>query len=415
MGIPGMMLPRQTSPYQDDVGAKPMDLMTLISTLSNPSLNNSQTMGNSNFQTPQGDLSVGGDPSTLSGRIQEFLGAKQPNQGGQIQDILAGRFQQPTPTFSDIGNSAIQTLQGGQYVPAQNVANQRLSSSMDALSKISSLQEQQARGNYYNAQAKIGGTTAFAQTMAQINSDPTLSGLSQMEKIRIAQNKVGTNLTVGPDGQVSDMGGAAQSLGNLKAGETQGQKNVELTMNPQIAGASKTAELGAQRTFEQPKAISALAENSANTQNVLSKINEALPQVGNFTAGIGSVTAAIPGTPAADLDANLKTIGSNLGFQKLQAMRAASPTGSALARVTQQEILMLQQTMNNISQSQSPGQLKANLINLKSQLADQDSRIKAAYKLTYPNGEGTNIPAQNDANKNINSGGGVVHFNDLPQ
>lgn len=201
-------------------------------------------------QQVPGDFSVAGNVGTLSGRIQEALGAKQPDPGGQVQDILSGRFQSPPPSFDDIGNSAIQTLQTGSYVPAQQYADKRMENAMTRLTALAKVQ-------YL---AKGGGSgSVFAQTMEAINSDPDLAQLSPMDKIRLAQNKVGTNLTMGANGQVSDMAGAAQGLGNLaygekKGGET-GTQQVKQAYEPVTAGMTQNAKNEADITAAAPKAI----------------------------------------------------------------------------------------------------------------------------------------------------------------
>ena len=55
------------------------------------------------------------------------------------------------------------------------------------------------------------------------------------------------------------------------------------------------------------------------------------------------------------------TIKANIGFDKLQAMREASPTGGALGQVSNQELSSLQAVFGNLDQSQSEEDLKYNL------------------------------------------------------
>lgn len=108
----------------------------------------------------------------------------------------------------------------------------------------------------------------------------------------------------------------------------------------------------------------AAARDRARTkaQLVISKINEAITQVSPLSAGVvGQTTAAIGGTPAANLEATIDTIQANIGFDELQAMRDASPTGGALGQVAIRELDMLQSTLASLKQKQSPDQLKSNL------------------------------------------------------
>ena len=51
----------------------------------------------------------------------------------------------------------------------------------------------------------------------------------------------------------------------------------------------------------------------------------------------------------------------NLGFDKLQAMRDASPTGGALGQVSEMELRQLNAAFGDFEQSLSPEELKYNL------------------------------------------------------
>ena len=95
---------------------------------------------------------------------------------------------------------------------------------------------------------------------------------------------------------------------------------------------------------------------------VLDTLDKAIPMIGATTAGLGGWAMGIlPGTEARDLKANIETIKANLGFQQLQAMRDASPTGGALGQVAVQELKALQSTVSSLDPEQSPAQLKANM------------------------------------------------------
>ena len=91
-------------------------------------------------------------------------------------------------------------------------------------------------------------------------------------------------------------------------------------------------------------------------------INRGLPMVDNWTAGLGgSLLSNLAGTDAADLSKLLESVKANAGFDKLQSMREASPTGGALGQVSNTELGFLQSVFGNLEQSQSPEQLKYNL------------------------------------------------------
>tara|TARA_R110002074_G_scaffold206266_1_gene374762 strand:- start:46 stop:1101 length:1056 start_codon:yes stop_codon:yes gene_type:complete len=90
-------------------------------------------------------------------------------------------------------------------------------------------------------------------------------------------------------------------------------------------------------------------------------IGRALPLIGDFTTGFGAYLKGIPGTDAKVLNNLLETVKANIGFDKLQAMREASPTGGALGQVSNQELSALQGVFGNLDQANNASELKYNL------------------------------------------------------
>ncbi len=83
------------------------------------------------------------------------------------------------------------------------------------------------------------------------------------------------------------------------------------------------------------------------------------------TGFVGSRVSAIPGTAAHDIASLLDTVRANIGFDRLQQMRAASPTGGALGQVSEMENRLLQSTFGALNQSQTEDQFRRNLNRLK--------------------------------------------------
>jgi hypothetical protein len=126
---------------------------------------------------------------------------------------------------------------------------------------------------------------------------------------------------------------------------------------------------------KEDKAKEVRAANQQRTSDVVTQdIDRALKILKDsptFTAGIGgSLLSGVPGTGARDFKALVDTVRANVGFDKLQAMREASPTGGALGQVAVQEIAYLQATIANLEQSQSPEQLEDNLRRVKNAYLD---------------------------------------------
>ncbi len=84
------------------------------------------------------------------------------------------------------------------------------------------------------------------------------------------------------------------------------------------------------------------------------------------TTGLGGqLLSNVGGTQARDLEALTETIKANTGFDRLQAMREASPTGGALGQVSNMELRQLNSAIGNLDQSQSQAQFIDNLRRVK--------------------------------------------------
>ncbi len=128
-------------------------------------------------------------------------------------------------------------------------------------------------------------------------------------------------------------------------------------------------------------------EQAANTaigaaDRVINEVKDAKKLVSGFTAGAGSYLSAIPLTDAKDLSKRLNTIKANLGFDRLQQMRDASPTGGALGQVAVQELIALQSTIASLDQDQSPTQLKEALDKIEFHYSNWRDTVRKSGKAT---------------------------------
>jgi hypothetical protein len=114
----------------------------------------------------------------------------------------------------------------------------------------------------------------------------------------------------------------------------------------------------------------------------------------------------IPGTPAYDLKTKLESIKANLGFEQLQALRNASPTGGALGAVSEQENRLLQATIANLDPNQSDAQLKKQIMKVEHHL--QRVRQLMAGQNPGPQSPDPGAPAQQQRT------GKIVNYNELP-
>jgi hypothetical protein len=109
---------------------------------------------------------------------------------------------------------------------------------------------------------------------------------------------------------------------------------------------------------------------------IVAKVDSILPRVSNMTAGVlGSTLAKAPfNTEARDLAADIESLTASIGFDELQKMRAASPTGGALGQISDRENALLANVVASVRQDQSPANLKRNLQIVRESAA----RIQAA-------------------------------------
>jgi hypothetical protein len=133
---------------------------------------------------------------------------------------------------------------------------------------------------------------------------------------------------------------------------------------------------------KEAEAIKARQSNALErAQSVMGSVQQALDMTSPLTAGgIGAVVGKIPGTKAFDLRRKVEEVKANIGFQELQAMREASPTGGALGQVAVQELTMLQAVLGSLDANQSPAQLSQSLNKVYNHFSKWSRAVKEAQQ-----------------------------------
>jgi hypothetical protein len=141
------------------------------------------------------------------------------------------------------------------------------------------------------------------------------------------------------------------------------------------------------------KARRGVDEFMAQNSIVLGDIDKALETVGVFSTGAGAALKDLPViggiTPAGQMESLMETIRANVGFDKLQAMREASPTGGALGAVTEKELAFLQAVFGSLRQDLSPENVTRNLTRLREHMVGREQRIRDAFAADFPTVEET--------------------------
>lgn len=130
----------------------------------------------------------------------------------------------------------------------------------------------------------------------------------------------------------------------------------------------------------------------------------------NTTGLVGNYLSKIPGTAAHDLSTQIDTIEAAVGFDRLQAMRDASPTGGALGQVSERELALLSASLGSLKQSQSKEQFLRTLESVERHYLSAVAAIQA-QQAAYANGQGggSTAPATTTtAPPSAGTGGGVT-------
>lgn len=172
---------------------------------------------------------------------------------------------------------------------------------------------------------------------------------------------------IGPDGKVDIISGGGvnvdvNNMGNIPAGYKvdYDEAGNPVSMSP-IPGSPDDVKA---------KDAAAAAEAGQGTKAtygniVVEDIGRAVDRIKadpTMTTGMfGSLLANWAGSEAHSVSKLLDTVKANAGFDRLQAMREASPTGGALGAVTERELSLLQSAIGNLEQSQNADDLVFNL------------------------------------------------------
>ena len=242
-------------------------------------------------------------------------------------------------------------------------------------------QGQQAENVNFPRLQGQGGNAASNQTRTQA----PLALAPQVPQQRIGLNEGlirtgGAMVGASQDGGLQAFQAGTDMYGQI---EDYNRSQALAEYNAQISANAKQAQINKQEAAAAAKAKKA-ATGAVSPYNavVLQTIDDIIPVLdkdingwlnqnlgmGGWTTGtLGELMKGIGGTGARDLNAKLETLRSNIGFDRLQKMRMDSPTGGALGSVSERELSQLNSALGNLEQSQSPEQLKENLIRIRDQ------------------------------------------------
>ena len=142
------------------------------------------------------------------------------------------------------------------------------------------------------------------------------------------------------------------------------------------------ADLKLQGAFNQDTA--ALSGSTNAMDRLATAANEALnhPGLGGVT-GFSSLFPSIPGGDAADAQAKLNTLKSQVAFGVLQDMRNNSKTGGALGAVSDSEGKRLEANLAALENAQSEKQMKESLQKIIEYTEGAKERLRSSFNLRH--------------------------------
>ena len=105
--------------------------------------------------------------------------------------------------------------------------------------------------------------------------------------------------------------------------------------------------------------------------------------IGNVQGNIPETVLSLSSQDAANALSDYNALLAVAGFQELQAMRDASPTGGALGQVSDSENRLLQQSAFASSRTQSEAKFRESLRTYLKLLRESKGRVEKAYERTY--------------------------------
>lgn len=186
-----------------------------------------------------------------------------------------------------------------------------------------------------------------------------------------APKRVGTAMvqSAGGDGGIETVGyvgGALENEARVKTrGRTVGKAEGEIIAEDMTLSQTASNEIG--RT---------LRNKIAEVEDTSMLIDRVVDQVDWSSAGSIQGLKRIDGSGPANVAANLGTIQARATFDQLNAIRQS---GMTLGQVTEKEIELLGRAVRALEQSQSPEQLKQNLIEYKKRLQRSVELLQRDY------------------------------------
>jgi hypothetical protein len=175
----------------------------------------------------------------------------------------------------------------------------------------------------------------------------------------------------------------AAAMREFETGNKPGRAGgVNIQMGQPIPGTGKGEKVAAEALTAMEGVAAKYDKTIALAERLLK--NPALDGIiGNVQGNIPETALSLLSQDAANALSDYNALLAVAGFQELQAMRDASPTGGALGQVSDSENKLLQQSAFASSRTQSETKFRESLKTYMKLLRESKARVEKAYERTY--------------------------------
>jgi len=218
--------------------------------------------------------------------------------------------------------------------------------------------------------SSLMGADNFKKTFEALGGKEQYNVLTATEKSKLGLPINGT-FQISPEGKITEVGGSKTvvNVGGGKSGPQFGTIPAGFMLSQTADGSYQMVPVvGSPADIEARKIADSKGKASQETTDtgkiVVENVKSFKNIIKNNPLVAGAIEQYIPDflvQDRVDVNALKETITANIGFDKLQRMREASPTGGALGAIDKNELSALQSVLGNLSLSQSDAQLIKNL------------------------------------------------------
>lgn len=356
----------------------------------------------------------------LAKGLSPFLASKQRQSALEKEKDLARQMgEERTSTlqkFSQLLRGTSESDQGQMYpaggnpdeqggmgyrpavAPNRNAAYAALLQSRDPILQQLGIQQQlkdvESNQSLFSKIDPKDYTQESIQKFAQTGDFAVLSPVRKTEKPVIRERLIGDQMIqeqLQADGSYQEIGRGPRfarqvaPVVSVGAGSSQGKPPMGYRFTPAgdleaIPGGP--ADQKRQGLLNADTASAQSAESGLNRLAEFANSLKNMPGLKGIT-GLRGAIPNIPGSEAANAQAQLETLKSQVAFGVLQAMRDASKTGGALGAVSEKELGLLQNNLAALDRAQSYEQFQKALDQIISYTGEAKGRIRSAYNIKY--------------------------------